>query len=49
MPDEAIEAELERLRDGFGSLTPVERPAAAGDAVVIDFEGTIDGEPFEGS
>ena len=30
VPEEAIEAELERLREGFGSLTPVERPAAAG-------------------
>jgi trigger factor len=49
VPDEAVAAELERLREGFGSLAPVERPAAAGDAVVIDFSGTIDGEPFEGS
>jgi trigger factor len=49
VPDDAIDAELDRLRAGFGSLSPVERPAAAGDAVVIDFRGTIDGEPFEGS
>lgn len=49
VPEDAIAAELERLRGAFGSLTPVERPAAPGDAVVIDFEGTIDGEPFEGS
>ena len=49
VPDEAIEAELDRLREGFASLKPVERPAAPGDAVVIDFSGTIDGEPFEGS
>jgi trigger factor len=49
VPDEAVEAELDRLRDGFASLAPVERPAATGDAVVIDYEGTIDGEPFEGS
>jgi trigger factor len=49
VPEDAIEAELDRLRAGFGSLAPVERPAAAGDAVVIDFSGTIDGEPFEGS
>ncbi len=49
VPEESIETELERLRAGFGSLTPVERPAAAGDAIVIDFAGTIDGEPFEGS
>jgi trigger factor len=49
VPEEAVQAELDRLREGFASLTPVERPAAAGDAVVIDFAGTIDGEPFEGS
>jgi trigger factor len=49
VPDEAVEEEIERLRAGFGSLNPVERPAAEGDIVVIDFEGTIDGETFEGS
>ena len=49
VPDEAIDAELDRLREGLASLAPVERPAASGDAVVIDFAGTIDGEPFEGS
>ena len=49
VPEDAIQSELDRLRAGFGSLSPVERPAAAGDAVVIDFAGTIDGEPFEGS
>jgi trigger factor len=49
VPDDAVAAELDRLREGFASLSPVERPAAAGDAIVIDFEGTIDGEPFEGS
>lgn len=49
IPDEAVEAELERVREGFASLAPVERSAASGDAVVIDYIGTIDGEPFEGS
>ena len=49
VPDDAVQAELDRLREGFASLAPVERPAAAGDAVVIDFSGTIEGEPFEGS
>ena len=49
VPDDAVGSELERLREGFGSLNPVERPAAEGDVVVIDFEGTIDGETFEGS
>jgi trigger factor len=49
VPDDAVAEELERLREGFGSLNPVERPAAEGDVAVIDYEGTIDGEPFEGS
>ena len=45
---EAVEAELERLREGFAKLNPVERAATAGDVVLIDFDGKIDGEPFEG-
>jgi trigger factor len=49
VPADAVNAELDRLRDGFASVNPVDRPAAAGDLVVIDFEGTADGEPFEGS
>jgi trigger factor len=49
VPEEAVQAELDRLREGFASLSPVERPAAEGDVVLIDFAGTIDGEPFEGS
>jgi trigger factor len=49
VPDAAVQAELDRLREGFASLDPVDRPAAKGDLVVIDFSGTVDGEPFEGS
>ena len=49
VPEDAIEAEVERLREAFGSLATVERPGAAGDAIVIDFEGKIDDETFEGS
>ncbi|MDQ3728047.1 MAG: trigger factor [Actinomycetota bacterium] len=48
IPEDAIAEELERLREGFGSLNPVERPAAEGDVAVIDYEGFVDGEPFEG-
>jgi len=44
----AIDAELERLRDRVATLETVQRPAAAGDHIVIDYAGTIDGEPFEG-
>jgi trigger factor len=46
--DEAVDAELERLREAQATLETVERPAAEGDFVVIDFNGTIDGEEFEG-
>jgi trigger factor len=49
VPDEAVQSELDRLREGFASLSPVERAAAPGDSLLIDFDGTIDGEPFEGS
>jgi trigger factor len=48
VPGEAVDAELERLREGFASLTTVERAAADGDVVVIDYRGTIEGEPFDG-
>ena len=46
--DELVDQELEQLRERVGTLETVERPAEAGDHVVIDYEGTIDGEPFEG-
>ncbi len=43
-----VDAELERLRESLASLDTVERAAAHGDFVVIDFIGRIEGEPFEG-
>jgi len=46
--DSRIDEELDRLRDQFATLDTVERPAAEGDHVVIDYVGSIDGEPFEG-
>jgi trigger factor len=46
-PDE-VQTELERLRESLASLETVEREAGDGDFVVIDFAGTVDGEPFEG-
>jgi trigger factor len=48
VPAEAVEGELNRLREGFAKLNPVEREAKEGDVVLIDYEGKIDGEPFEG-
>jgi trigger factor len=49
--EEAVGAELEKLRDRFGSLEPLEgrEVAEEGDWAVIDHEGAIDGKPFEGS
>jgi trigger factor len=46
--DEAIDEELAKLRDRFATLETVERLAETGDHVVIDYVGSIDGEPFEG-
>ena len=45
--DEDVEKSLEQLRDRFASTTPVERPAADGDVVVIDLEARVDGEVLE--
>ncbi|MBA2440135.1 MAG: trigger factor, partial [Thermoleophilaceae bacterium] len=46
--EEEIQAELDRTRESLASLETVDRDAAIGDFVVIDFDGTIDGEPFHG-
>ncbi|NTV53570.1 MAG: trigger factor [Candidatus Firestonebacteria bacterium] len=44
--DEQVAAILERLRAQNAILTPVEgRPSQAGDAVTIDFAGTLEGKP----
>jgi trigger factor len=43
-----VDAELERLRESVASLEAVDRPAAIGDYVTLDFQGTLDGEPFQG-
>ena len=48
VPDDIVEREIERVREGFARLEPVERAAAEGDALLVDFEGSIDGKAFEG-
>ena len=48
VPKDAVDAELDRLREGFARLNPVDRAAQKGDVVLMDYEGKIDGEPFEG-
>jgi trigger factor len=46
--DTEVDEELERLRERVATLETVERPAGDGDHVVIDYVGSVNGEPFEG-
>ena len=46
--EEAVDKEIENLRERLARLETVERAAQRGDFVVVDYRGTIDGEPFEG-
>ncbi len=46
--EEIVDTEVERIREGFARLEPVEREAAEGDTLLIDFEGLLDGQAFEG-
>lgn len=48
IPDDIVDREVERIREGFARLEPVERVAVEGDALLIDFEGLIDDKAFEG-
>jgi trigger factor len=48
VPEEIVDTEVERIREGFARLEPVDREAADGDLVVMDFEGFVDGSAFEG-
>jgi trigger factor len=45
---EAVEEEIEGLRERFAHLHTVKRAAENGDFLTIDFEGTVGGEPFSG-
>jgi trigger factor len=46
--NETLQREIDGLRERLARLDTVERPAAAGDFVVVDYVGSIDGEPFQG-
>jgi trigger factor len=46
--DEIVDREVERIREGFTKLEPVERAATDGDVLLVDFEGLRDGKAFEG-
>ena len=48
--DEEVNAQLERIAEGQKSFDPAPASYAAktGDLVIIDYEGSVDGTPFEG-
>ncbi len=43
-----VEQELENVRKRNARLLDVERPVQKGDRITLDFEGFIDGKPFDG-
>ena len=49
--DQMVADEIGKLQDRFSELVPVEGrfEAQDGDWAIVDHEGTIDGQPFEGS
>jgi trigger factor len=47
--DDDVQEQIEALRERFGTLVDVDRPAEEGDFVVIDLVATRDGEPVEGA
>lgn len=42
--EEMVDQRIEELRDGLAEVTPVERPAQAGDIVVADIDVAVDGK-----
>jgi len=46
--DEEVDKEIESTRNRNARIESVERPAQDGDTTVINFEGFLDGVPFEG-
>lgn len=46
--EEAVQAELDQLREQGARLESKESEAAEGDFVVMDYKGYVGGEPFEG-
>jgi trigger factor len=43
-----IDAMIENLREQRATYAAVDRPAQAKDRVTVDFEGSVDGQPFDG-
>lgn len=46
--EQLVDAELQALRQRLAQAKAVQRPARNGDLVLIDFDGLIGGEPFDG-
>ena len=46
--DKEVDADIEGLRRQYATIAPKEGQAEKGDTVVMDFEGSVDGVPFEG-
>lgn len=47
--DEAVDAEIEKVRERNARVLEIsDRPAKNGDEVVFDFDGYVDGKPFDG-
>ncbi|MFZ4077705.1 MAG: trigger factor [Legionellaceae bacterium] len=46
--DKDVDVLLEKLREQNKTWTDVSRPVAMGDKLILDFDGVIDGKPFEG-
>src|SRR5258706_183993 len=46
--DAAVDKTIEVLRKQRTRYVPASRPAADGDRLTVDFQGTIDGQPFDG-
>jgi trigger factor len=46
--EEAVDAEIEQLRERAARLETIDAEAGEGDFVVMDYVGTVDGEPFAG-
>ena len=47
--DEDIDHAIQDILERYGDWEKVERNSAENDQVIIDFEGTIEGEPFDGN
>ncbi len=45
--DDEVDEQVESLRERFGTLNPVDRPAADGDFVTIDLSAAKDDEPID--